>query len=157
MKTSNVARAVAVYPAAVAVALAASTVAAAAPASVPAGTLNGCPHDVLPLPGLLASYAPTVRRVVLRFVATTFARRSKTPQQLAAARIRQIILVRHWFPSGWIKSECGNAVWQNSVALDVYFPRLDKPHNPVGHCNACDHITFITSRTSGGWTVWGIY
>jgi hypothetical protein len=68
-----------------------------------------------------------------------------------------ITLVRHWLPSGWIKRECGPTVWRNSVAVDVYFPRLDKPHNPVGHCNACAHVTFLAALTRGGWTVWGDY
>ena len=131
--------------------------AAAAPQSVPPGTFNGCPHHVLPLPGAAASYAPKVRAVVLQFVATTFARRSNKPKQLIGARTTGVQFVRHWLPSGWIKSECGTAVWQRSIAVFVYFPAMDLPHNPIGHCNDCDHITFITSHTRTGWTVWGLY
>jgi hypothetical protein len=138
-------------------AISACAPAIAAPQSVPTGTFNGCPQHVLTLPGSAASYAPTVRTVVLRFVATTFARRSKTPKQLVGARATGVQLVRHWLPSGWIKRECGNAVWQRSIAVFVYFPAMDLPHNPIGHCNDCDHISFITSRTPTGWTVWGLY
>jgi hypothetical protein len=140
-----------------ALAISAGSPASAAPQNVPAGTFYGCPHHVLPLPGSAASYASTVRAVVLRFVATTFARRSKTPKQLIGAQTTGVQLVRDWLPSGWIKSECGNAVWQRSIAVFVYFRAMDLPHNPIGHCNDCDHITFITSRTATGWTVWGLY
>jgi hypothetical protein len=91
-------------------------------------------------------------------VRTSFLKFTQTPlTQLVGARVRLVILVRDWGPSGWIKSECGRKVWRNSVAVDVYFPRLDKPHNPVGHCNACAHLTFLAARTPGGWSVWGRY
>ena len=123
--------------------------------SVPAGTFSGCPRQVLPLLGSAASYAPTVRKVVLRFVATTFACRSKTPKKLVGARTTVVLLVRHWLPSGWIKSECGRTVWERSIAVQVYFPALDLPHNPIGHCNACALTIFIASRISIGWAVWG--
>jgi len=116
-------------------AISACAAAAAAPRSVPTGTFNGCPQHVLPLPGSAASYAPTVRTVVLHFVATTFARRSKTTKQLVGAETTGVQLVRHWLPSGWIKSECGTAVWQRSIAVFVYFPARDLPHNPLGRCN----------------------
>jgi hypothetical protein len=125
--------------------------------SVPAGTFSGCPRHVLPLPGSAASYAPTVRKVVLRFVATTFAPTSKRPKKLGGARTTGVLLVRHWFPSGWIKSECGRSVWERSIAVQVYFPALDLPHNPIGHCNDCARLMFVASRTSTGWTVWGEY
>jgi hypothetical protein len=138
-------------------AISACATAKAAPQSVPTGTFNGCPRHVLPLPGSATSYTPAVRKVVLRFVTTTFARRSKTPKQLIGARTTGVQLVRHWLPSGWIKSECGKAVWDRSIAVFVYFPAMDLPHNPIGHCNDCDHITFITSRTPTDWTVWGLY
>jgi hypothetical protein len=95
---------------------------------------------------------------VLQFVRTSLPNiGNQSADQLVGARIRQMILVRHWLPSGWIKQECGVTVWHNSVAVDVYFPRLDKPHNPVGHCNDCAHLTFLTARIRGGWTVWGDY
>jgi hypothetical protein len=49
-------------------------------------------------------------------------------------------------------------LWRNSVAVDVYFPRMDKPHNPIGHCNACAHLTFLAALTRGGGrTIWGDY
>jgi hypothetical protein len=95
---------------------------------------------------------------VLQFVRTSFSKVAQTPpSNLVGARVRFVIRVRNWLPSGWIKSECGLRVWRDSVAVDVYFPRLDPPHNPVGHCNACAHVTFLAARTSGGWTVWGRY
>jgi hypothetical protein len=65
-------------------------------------------------------------------------------------------LVRQWLPSGWIKQECGLTVWRRSIAVAVYFPRLEKPHNPIGDCNACAVLTFIAART-GDWTVWARY
>lgn len=157
MNASKMARAVAPYLATMVVALAACTVAVATPRAVPAGTFNGCPHAVWPLPGPLASYAPTVRVVVGRFVATTLAHRSKKPKEFVGARTTGVRLVSGWLPSGWIKAECGRTVWERSVAVSVYFPAMDLPHNPIGRCNDCDHITLITSRTSSGWTVWGIY
>ena len=124
----------------------------------PAGTFSGCPHDTQPLPGPLRSVERPARMAVLQFVRTSFRKFAETrPNELAGARVRFMIFVRDWLPSGWIKSECGVAVWRNSVAVDVYFPRLDKPHNPVGHCNACAHLTFLAALTRGGWTVWGRY
>lgn len=65
--------------------------------------------------------------------------------------------MRSWLPSGWIKSECGATVWERSLAVAVYLPALDLPHNPVGRCGDCDHLTFIASRVRDGWTVWGVY
>jgi hypothetical protein len=56
-----------------------------------------------------------------------------------------------------IKDECGTTVWERSVEVGVYFPAMDLPHNPIGRCNAYDRITLFPSRTSSGWTVWGIY
>lgn len=94
---------------------------------------------------------------MLRFVATTLARRSKTPKQFVGARTTGVSFVRNWLPSGWIKNECGKTVWLRSIAVYVYFPAMDLPHNPIGHCNDCDHMVLITSRTRRGWTVWGIY
>lgn len=141
----------------VAAALAATSAAGAfAAGGRPAGTFSGCPRDTRPLPGPLRVFERPLRVAVLQFVHTSFRKISETPpSELVGARVRFVISVRDWVPSGWIKRECGLKVWRNSVAVDVYFPRLDKPHNPVGHCNACAHLTFLTARTSGGWTVWG--
>jgi hypothetical protein len=142
-------------------ALAAATISATArPASAgtPPGTFSGCPQNTRPIAGNVPTFERPLRVAVLQFVRTSFRNITTTPvRQLAGARIRRIILVRHWLPSGWIRRECGKAVWRNSVAVDVYFPRLDKPHNPVGHCNDCAHLTFLTALTRGGWTVWGDY
>lgn len=151
------ARVLSCYVAFGAAALASCTFAAAATRSVPSGTFNGCPGHILPLPGSQSAYGPTVRKVVLRFVGTTFASKTKTPKKLAGARTTGVQPVQTWLPSGWIKSECGATVWERSLAVFVYFPAMDLPHNPIGHCNACDHIAFITSRTRSGWTVWGDY
>lgn len=124
----------------------------------PAGTFTGCPSHTLPLQGAPRSFERTLDSAVLRFVRTSFSKFAQTPSsQLAGARVRFVTLVRDWLPSGWIKSECGGAVWRDSVAVDVYFPRLDKPHNPVGHCNACAHLTFLAARGTHGWSVWGRY
>lgn len=119
--------------------------------------LHGCPPGVLPLTRPLASYARPVRSAVLHFVATTFARSAKNPKQFVGARTTGVELVRNWLPSGWIRDECGRTVWERSIAVFVYFPAMDLPHNPIGHCNDCDHTTFIASRTATGWTVWGVY
>jgi hypothetical protein len=126
--------------------------------SPPVGTFSGCPRDTRPLPGPVSSLERPLRIAVLQFVRTSFPKVAQTPpSKLVGARVRSVILVRNWLPSGWIKSECGLRVWRNSAAVDVYFPRLDPPHNPVGHCNACAHLTFLAARTTGGWTVWGRY
>jgi hypothetical protein len=127
-------------------------------ASPPVGTFSGCPRHARPLPGPLYSFEQPLRIAVLQFVQTAFPNLVHTPaSELLGARVRSVILVRNWLPSGWIKSECGLRVWRNSVAVGVYFPRLDPPHNPVGHCNACAHVTLLAARTSGGWRVWGRY
>jgi hypothetical protein len=125
--------------------------------SVPAGTFDGCPRHVLRLAAPLASYTPVVRNVVQHFVTTTFARKSKSPKSLIGARTDGVWLVRKWLPSGWIKGECGKTVWQRSLAVGVYLPAADLAHNPIGHCNDCDHLVFIVSLKPSGWAVWGIY
>lgn len=128
--------------------------------SRPPGTFNGCPRGTLPLTEPATGYAPTVDTVVLRFIHTSYLRetRSHEPKaKLARAKITGVILVRHWLPSGWIKSECGQVVWLRSLAVTIYFPAMNPPHNPVGSCNACAHVVLLTSRTRRGWTVWGIY
>jgi hypothetical protein len=139
-------------------ALVAAAAAGAGTAAPPPGTFAGCPRDTRPLPaGPLVSYAPQLRRAVLEFVHTQFLKLSAHPPDVRGARVVQILLVTRWRPSGWIKTECGATVWRRSVAAVVYFPKLDKPHNPIGHCNDCAHITFLAVRTEGGWTVWGDY
>jgi hypothetical protein len=124
---------------------------------IPAGTFAGCPHGIIPLGGASATYELVAPRVVLRFVRTAVAARSKTPSKLIGARATSTFLVRDWLPSGWIRSECGETVWRDSVGVTVYFPAMDLPHNPVGHCNACDHIIYLIARTAHSWTVWGNY
>jgi hypothetical protein len=129
----------------------------AAPGRVPAGTFTGCPRRVAPLPRPAPTYAPAARKAVLRFVRNTLSRESRTLKKLVDAETTNVVLVRQWLPSGWIKTECGVGVWERSIAVGVYFPALDLPHNPVGRCGDCDHITFLLSRTPGGWSVWGDY
>jgi len=125
---------------------------------VPPGTFSGCPHDTRPLPVQpLATYAPSVRNAVLQFVRTSFTHISHKPAKLDGARTTGTFLVTRWVPSGWIKSECGLTLWHRSVGVNVYFPAMDPPHNPVGHCNDCAHIVFLAAPTGGGWTVWGDY
>ena len=142
----------------VAASVAAGYVAPTARTGVPVGTFSGCPRDARSLPSApLRTYAPAVRKAVLQFVRTTFVHTAQTPDKLGGARTTRVLLVRNWLPSGWIKTECGLRVWRRSVAVGVYFPELDPPHNPVGHCNACARLVFLASRTLGGWTVWGRY
>jgi hypothetical protein len=137
--------------------MAANVSPAAARDAAQPGTFSGCPRDVRSLPARpLTSYAPMVRRVVLRFVRTSFARISRTSAaQLVGARTTTVFFVRDWLPTGWIKSECGIQVWRRSVGVGIYFPAMDKRHNPAGHCADCAHIRFLVSLTRGGWTVWG--
>ena len=138
--------------------LAAATAASQAAAGAPAGTFSGCPRDTRPLSGGIATFTRPLSRAVLQFMHGPFLHITKTPaSQLVGARVTGMVLVRHWLPSGWIKDECGLTVWRNSVVVDVYYPRLDKPHNPVGHCNSCDQLVFLAARASGGWTIWGDY
>lgn len=126
-------------------------------AGVPVGTFTGCPRHVDALPES-ARCRPAVERVALQFVRTGFLSYARTPAgNLAGARVRRVLPVRDWGPSGWVKTECGLLVWERSVAVLVYFPRLDKPHNPVGHCNACAQLTFLLALTPRGWAVWGRY
>ena len=112
----------------------------------------------MPLPA--GAYSPTARTVVLRFLDTTYRQMARTnhwPVKLAGARPTHVLLVRRWLPSGWIKNECGVAVWQRSIAVNVYFPAMDPTHNPIRHCGDCAHIIFLASKTTHGWTVWGNY
>lgn len=133
-------------------------VAAGVSARSPPGTFSGCPRDTRPLPRRLAGSERAVRIAVEQFVRTSLWKVTTTPaSELVGARVGDVVRVSDWLPSGWVRSECGRAVWRNSVAVGVYFPRLDKPHNPIGHCNACDRVTLLAARTTGGWTVWGAY
>jgi hypothetical protein len=127
---------------------------AAATAAVPAGTIHGCPHGVRPLP---AAYAAPVSHATLAYVHDLAVHGSHPAGWYAGARVTGVLLVRHWFPSGWVKDECGRTVWLRSAGASVYFPAQDMPHNPVGRCNACARIVFLVSLTARGWTVWGTY
>jgi hypothetical protein len=116
------------------------------------GTFAGCPQATLPLPHAASAYAGMARAVVLRFVQTHPLR-----MKIAGATARDVLLVRRWLPSGWIRSECGLRVWKRSLVVGVYYPAMDPPHNPIGHCSACARIRFLLSRTPSGWLVWGLY
>lgn len=107
-----------------------------------------------PRPGLGRRYAGVAQTTVLRFVHTTYVRMHPR-LKVAGASAGDVLLVRHWLPSGWVKSECGLRVWERSLVIGVYFPALDPPHNPIGHCNDCAAIRFLAARTSDGWLVWG--
>jgi hypothetical protein len=133
-------------------------VASATATRVPPGTFDGCPSAITALSQPASSYAPVVSREVLRFIRTTrFRLMSSSRARQAGAQVTSVFLVRTWLPSGWVKSECGKLVWRNSVGVTVYFPLLNLPHNPVGRCDACDHVIVLTSNTRRGWTVWGSY
>jgi hypothetical protein len=129
-------------------------------AATPSGTFSGCPRHPLPLPASAAAYASDARKAALRFVHGDYLRLARTHHwhlKVAGARTTRVLRVRHWLPSGWIKSECGLAVWRRSLAVGVYFPAMDPPHNPLGHCNDCAGVTFLLSKRASGWTVWGNY
>src|ERR1700691_105861 len=133
-------------------------VASATATRVPPGTFDGCPAAITVLSRPASSYTPAVSRVALRFIATTpFRVISSSRAKQVGARVTSVFLVRAWLPSGWVKSECGNVVWRNSLGVTVYYPRLNLPHNPVGRCDACDHVILLASKTRRGWTVWGSY
>ena len=144
---------IAVALAVLAVAVLAARAGTARPSGPPPGTFAGCPHRVRPLPTSLAG----LPRAVIAFVHSRFLRIEPHHGDVTGARVVTVFRVSKWLPSGWIKSECGLNVWRRSAGVDVYFPKLDKPHNPVGHCNACASLVFIASLTSGGWTIWGDY
>jgi hypothetical protein len=82
----------------------------------------------LPKPAL--AYVTVSRRVTMQFV-----REHPLGMKTAGAKMNGVLLVRHWLPSGWVKSECGLRVWERSVIVGVYYPAMDPPHNPIGHCN----------------------
>jgi hypothetical protein len=131
-----------------AVALSAAALAATAHAGNPPGTFAGCPAGLRPVP---ANYAPAARRVALRFALA-----HPRGMRLRGAHATQAIRVTHWLPSGWIKSECGLAVWRRSVAVNVVFPAMEYP-NPKGPCNDCAHLVYLLGDTAHGWKVWGDY
>lgn len=125
-------------------------------AAKPAGTYNGCPIGLVPVP---AAYRTEGRRAAATFLHTTYARWDRLHHwgvRPAGAQIGSPILVRHWLPSGWVKEECGQTVWLRSVAVGIRFPAMEYP-NPIGPCNACAHIVLLLGRTRRGWIIWGNY
>ena len=131
-------------------------VALGSPTGKPDGTFNGCPARLRPLP---KTFQPTARHAATIFLATTYAKWNREKHwgiKLADAQVGQPFLVRHWLPSGWIKTECGTRVWERSVGVSVRFPAMEYP-NPKGPCNACAHVTLLLGRTQHGWVTWGNY
>jgi hypothetical protein len=142
----------------VASAIAAAVCAAAMAASPgkPAGTFNGCPSGLVPPP---STYKPAVRHAASVFLTTTYAKWNEERHwgmRLTGARVGEPFLVRHWLPSGWVRTECGNGVWRRSVGVNVSFPAMEYP-NPKGPCNDCAHVTLLLGKTSRGWVTWGNY
>jgi hypothetical protein len=82
--------------------------------------------------------------------------RATLGHEARGARVGIPFPVRHWLPSGWIKTECGNQVWQRSVGVGVRFPAMEYP-NPKGPCNACAHVTLLLGKTDHSWVTWGNY
>lgn len=107
------------------------------------------------------TYAPAVNKAVKRFLSGPYLQMARShpgwSTKVKGAEVETVAFVPNWLPGGWIKSECGTLVWSRSVAAGVYFPELDLPHNPVGRCNDCDHVTYLLSKTADGWVVWGNY
>ena len=125
----------------------------------PVGTFNGCPAGLRVLPTNPAGWRPAARQAASIFLKTTFARWNKQRHwgiRLAGAYVGEPFLVRHWLPSGWIKSECGLAVWQRSVWVNVTFPAMEYP-NPKGPCNSCAQEVLLLGDTRHGWITWGSY
>ena len=142
--------------AASAVALAVCAVALAASQGKPVGTFDGCPVGLLAPP---STYKPAARQAAMVFLTTTYARWNKERHwgmKFAGAQVGEPFLVRHWLSSGWIKTECGNEVWQRSVGVNVGFPAMEYP-NPKGPCNDCAHVTLLLGKTHRGWVTWGNY
>lgn len=137
-----------------AIALVGCGAALAAGGGKPVGTFAGCPRGLQPL---AANWQPTARRAALTFLNTTYATWSRQRHwglRLAGAKENTPFLVRHWLPSGWIKSECGLVVWKRSVGVTFEFPAMEYP-NPRGPCNACAHVTLLFGDTKHGWIAWG--
>lgn len=133
-----------------------SAVALAATHGKPVGTFNGCPAGLQPLP---SKYKTASRHAAIVFLTTTYATWNKERHwgmMLKGAQVGEPFLVRHWLPSGWIKTECGNEVWRRSVGVSVRFPAMEYP-NPKGPCNACAHVTLLLGETRHGWMTWGNY
>jgi hypothetical protein len=85
------------------------------------------------------------------FLTTTFARWNRQRHwgiKLAGAQERMLLPVRKWFPSGWVKRECGRAVWERSVVVDFDLPAM-------GPCESCAHVVFLLGKTRRGWITWG--
>jgi hypothetical protein len=131
-----------------AVVLSAAALSATAHAGTPAGTFAGCPAGLRPVP---ANYLAATPPVAVRF-AKAHAQGTRT----RGAHATLVLRVPHWFPSGWIKTECGLTVWQRSVAVNVEFPAMEYP-NPKGPCDACAHLVYLLGYTAHGWKVWGNY
>ena len=140
----------------VVVAAMACSVALGATGGKPVGTFDGCPSALQPVP---TAYKTTARHAATIFLTTTYAKWDRERRwgiRLAGAEVGQPFLVRHWLPSGWIKSECGTNVWQRSVGVHVTFPAMEYP-NPKGPCNDCSHVTLLLGKTHHGWATWGNY
>jgi hypothetical protein len=142
-----------------AVALSVCGASLASAAGTPFGTFNGCPTGLLRQPSNPGGAAPTVRRVALRFLVTTYAQMNRSRDwglKLTGAKAGRVLLVRDWLPNGWVKQECGLKVWQRSLVAFIRLPAMEYP-NPKGPCNDCAGIEFLLGKTTRGWTVWGQY
>jgi hypothetical protein len=147
-------RAVAVAVVIFVVALVAESASAAA--GKPPGTFNGCPAGLRALP---RNWQPAARTAALKFLRTSYANWNRERHwrlRLSGAKAGKAFLVRHWLPSGWIRSECGAAVWTRSVGVSFRLPAMEFP-NPKGPCNDCGHVTLLLGFTSNGWITWGNY
>ena len=136
--------------------IASSVAAAGAVGGKPVGTFNGCPRSLQTLPAL---WRPQARAEARKFLTTTYAtwnRERHWGLRLAGAEEGPPFLVRHWLPSGWIKTECGQTVWARSVGVTFVFPAMEYP-NPKGPCNDCAHVTLLLGKTPTGWLTWGNY
>jgi hypothetical protein len=136
--------------------LGAAVCAATAHAGTPPGTFAGCPTGLQSPP---PNYAATARHAAGLFLTTTYTQWNRQHHwgiKLEGAQVGAPVRTQKWLPSGWIKSECGVAAWQRSVAVPIRFPAMEYP-NPKGPCDACAHTTFLLGDTAHGWKVWGSY
>jgi hypothetical protein len=141
---------------AIAATIAGSVAAAGAAGGKSVGTFNGCPRGLKALP---VTWRVQARAEAREFLTTTYAawnRERHWGLRLAGAQEGAPFLVRHWLPSGWIKSECGQTVWARSVGVTFVFPAMEYP-NPKGPCNACAHVTLLLGKTPTRWVTWGNY
>jgi hypothetical protein len=125
-------------------------------AGKPSGTFDGCPTG-LRVPG--SGWSTAARQEAAVFLGTTYARWNRQRHRkirLAGAQVGKPLLVRHWLPSRWVKTECGLTVWRLSVVVPVVFPAMEYP-NPSGPCNACARTVWLLGKTDHGWLVWGNY